>query len=256
MKTKSVLYCIHGWSGSRVYRNETQATGPKQVRACYDAWHKEIEMRVTRQDEKYAKCILGLMKAESGRNLLDIACGVGLFMKVANAIGLQTYGVDISSTALFKAKAMTRNSGLVVSSAEALPFRTGFFDRVTCLGSLEHFLHPAEALRELARVMKPTGISCILVPNAYFVGHFYLVWRYGTMPDEGGQQFSERFATREGWKKLIEDNGFEIVRIHKYNVILGSKKVSRITKALYNVFLAPFIPINLAYAFIFICKKT
>jgi len=234
---------------------ESEHLRPNQVKARYDAWHKEIAVRITHQDVKYAKYILKLMNVKAGKNLLDIACGNGNFIRIANATGLQTYGIDISSTALSKARVLTKDSELILSSAEALPFRTATFDYITCLGSLEHFIHPSQALQELARVIKPTGIACILVPNAYFIGHIYLVWRYGAIVDEGGQYFSERFATREGWKRLIEDNGLEILRIHKYNIILGSKKVSRITKLFYNVFLAPFIPLNLSYAFIFVCKK-
>ena len=40
---------------------------------------------------------------------------------------------------------------------------------MTCLGSLEHFIEPENALREMMRVAKPDARFLLLVPNAGFL---------------------------------------------------------------------------------------
>jgi len=44
---------------------------------------------------------------------------------------------------------------------EALPFENSFFDAVLCCGSLHLFADTVIALREMARVMKPSAILSV-----------------------------------------------------------------------------------------------
>lgn len=94
-----------------------------------------------------------------------------------------------------------------------------------------------------------------------FLGHIYLAWRYGAMPSEGGEGGKfydyeiEKFYTYEGWKNILEKAGFKVIACKKYNYVLGSKKVSKFTKFLYNKVFQHFLPLNLSYCFIFICRK-
>jgi SAM-dependent methyltransferase len=46
---------------------------------------------------------------------------------------------------------------LIRGIGEALPFRDRSFDRVVCQASIDHFAHPAEGLREMARVVGSEG---------------------------------------------------------------------------------------------------
>ena len=77
---------------------------------------------------------------------------------------------------------------------------------------------------------------------------------YGSYPSEGKQQFSEMFSTLEGWKNLLEEGNLEIVKVHKYNEIWATKKVSKFLIFIWNL-INPFVPRGFSYAFIFICKK-
>jgi SAM-dependent methyltransferase len=52
-----------------------------------------------------------------------------------------------------------------VADVRALPFSENAFDLVYSMGTIEHFEEHAVALRELFRVLKPSGIAIVGVPN-------------------------------------------------------------------------------------------
>lgn len=54
------------------------------------------------------------------------------------------------------------NVAFIQGDAEALPFPDASFDLVTCRMAAHHFPHPAHAVREAARVLKPGGRLLLL----------------------------------------------------------------------------------------------
>ncbi len=87
---------------------------------------------------------------------LDVGCGTGrnlpLYGKEVRAIGL-----DPSMDCLKKARQRAPGVPLVRGSAEALPFRDGTFDTVVSGLVFCSVPDPRRGLRELKRVLKPTG---------------------------------------------------------------------------------------------------
>lgn len=227
-----------------------------ELRLDYDAWHqKKSRSRVETSEQIANNRILDTLGVKKGESLLDLGCGKGSFCNSAFKRGVNVYGVDFSSIALKEAKSFNRKTNFVLSDASLLPFKDGFFDYVVCLGSLEHFSDKASALHQINRVLKGDGRVYMFLPNSYFLGHIYMVFKTGLPPDEAGQEFSEDFNTKFGWKKLLEENSFRVISIQKFNTIWASEKVSRITKYVYNFIVKPFIPFNLSYAFGYLCIK-
>lgn len=222
----------------------------------YERWHKASRAS---PDDRLPSLLLRSIRKHSTRGiLLDVACGAGDWIADCERNGVAGYycGIDISMTALRKAKANTLSSDFVVADGQRLPFRDSSIDVITCLGSLEHFPDSSAGVREMSRLMKGDALSIIMVPNAYFLGHIYLVYKTGEPPDEGGQQFSETFATRGQWSRRLGENGLRVTKCVKYNHIgTVSRKVSSMTRVLYNLLISPVLPINLSYAFIFECGK-
>lgn len=227
-----------------------------KIRANYDLWHQhKISHNVTKAEQEINNRILASLRPEKGRLLLDIGCGKGSFCNAAFDIGLEVYGVDFSVVALKEAKIFNKNIGFILADAMSLSYGDESFDYVTCLGSLEHFSNKNYALAEIFRVMKKNGKAYILLPNSYFIGHIYMVCKTGLPPDEAGQQFSEDFNTRLGWKSILEEKYFTVSDINNFNTIWASEKVSQLTKYIYNFAIRPFIPLNLSYAFGYLCLK-
>jgi SAM-dependent methyltransferase len=106
-----------------------------------------------------------------GCTVLDIGCGPGNF---AGWFGAQVdpdglaVGVDASQQML--RRAVADNSGPAVAylrgDAEHLPFADGVADATTCLAALYLINDPFQAIRELARVLKPGGRMVILTSLA------------------------------------------------------------------------------------------
>lgn len=226
----------------------------KDLASAYDSYHSNSSEHI-KESLKFYSWILRFLNPKPGNNLLDVGCGKGIFLQAASQLALETSGIDISQIAINEARKNNPKSSLRVGPGEKLPYRDNLYEYVTCLGSLEHFKNPLKAVREISRVLKPKGTACIFLPNSYFVGHIYLVFRTGETPSECGQDFSEAFGTLKEWSRLLTSGGLTPIRIEKYNSVAASKKVNPILKHMYQFVLRPFVPLNLSYAFAFLCTK-
>lgn len=234
----------------------------KELQDNYNKWwgQKEILFPESAKNKRHCRRvynkIIRPLKPFSDGKLLDVCCSNGTFLSfMEENTQLSLYGLDISTFAIDSAGKKLKRAKVCVGDAQDMNvFENNYFDYVTCLGSIEHLLDPSKGIREIGRVLKTDGKVLIMVPNLYFLGHIYMAMRYGVCPSEGGQEFSEMFSTVEGWKKLLAAGGLEIISVYKYNEIRVTTKVSKGTTVLWNMFNA-FVPLNLSYCFIFICKK-
>ena len=114
--------------------------------------------------------MLDWLEPKEGERILDIACGGGtLSLKIAEK-GCEVYGVDLSEDAINSAKRLAEREKIAcefkVGSAEDLPYPDGYFDKVVCSSSLEHFKDDMKALKGMYRVLKPNG-SVVLTTDSF-----------------------------------------------------------------------------------------
>jgi SAM-dependent methyltransferase len=85
--------------------------------------------------------------------------------------GARAFGIDISEPTVRQARAaFTHGTGALRAAAadvRALPFRDASFDAIYSMGTIEHFDETEQAVKEMARVLKPGGCAIIGVPNRY-----------------------------------------------------------------------------------------
>jgi SAM-dependent methyltransferase len=199
---------------------------------------------------------LSTLGVQSGRTLLDIACGTGFLLHAAAQRGLKTFGTDISEEAVRLSKQTSPESEVIVGKGEDLKFPDGLFDYVTCLGSLEHFLDMNKGLGEMKRVSKPDALLCITVPNSNF-----LYWRVSGKHGTEQQDINEHLMSLSEWKDLFSRNGLEVVRIRQDRWPM--KKIRpfatanplRIVRDLTFKLVWSVLPLRSAYQFIFVLKK-
>ncbi len=144
----------------------------------------------------------------SSGSILDVACGQGGLLALAQQAGLSCHGVDISEKAIAKARSLLGpEADLRVAAAEELGYKENSFDYITCLGSIEHFVDPAGALGRMLKTGKPGCQFVFVVPNLHYLAHAFR--------REGTQQASiiERLLSLSEWSNLFESMGFSIVGI-------------------------------------------
>lgn len=222
-------------------------------------WYEKIyKTQEIRHLDSFYTWLLELIKPVPGRRLLDVACGVGVLPNMAAEMGLDAYGVDLSEQAL-RIASTEGSASYVVANGESLPYLDGHFDYVLSIGSLEHYQDPHQGVREMARVMAGDGRACILLPNLYSIlGTVYNALRHGRTI--GDNQPLQRLAARRDWEDLLEHGGFKVERVVKYErewprSLRDAWWYLRHPKMLVRLLLTPFIPLNWAFCFVYLCSK-
>ncbi|MBI3115197.1 MAG: glycosyltransferase [Candidatus Kerfeldbacteria bacterium] len=105
-----------------------------------------------------------LLDAPTRSHVLEVACGNRPDSFELAQHGLFVTATDIALARVERAREAARQLGLshrmrfAVADAEHLPFLNRQFDAVLTAASFHHFPHPANALRELRRVVRPGGL--------------------------------------------------------------------------------------------------
>lgn len=87
--------------------------------------------------------------------MLDVAAGTGLISRLLEARSCEAVSLDVSAEMLTIARC--RGATAVLGTAEHLPFLDGAFDALTFGYLLRYVPEPLDAMRELARVVRPGG---------------------------------------------------------------------------------------------------
>ena len=230
---------------------------PGSTRGAYDEIYADTGIR---HPDSLWWWLLDLIGAQPGMRLLDVACGEGQMLRFALLCGIEAHGVDLSHVALSHARSEAPGAVVAAANGEALPYPDDRFDRVTNLGSLEHYEDPVAGAAEMARVLKPDGLVCLHVPNTFGLRWSVMhAWRNGDVHDDG--QPIQRYGTRAQWTRLLEAGGLAVERVVGYEEASDRPRspadwlgVARHPSRL----LVPavrFLPVNMASIFLFLCRK-
>ena len=120
-----------------------------------------------------------------GRRILDVGCGVGQYVRRLRELPAESYGIDIEAERVSEGAGLT--PGLMLASAEALPFGDATFDVILLNEVIEHVGDERGTLREAARVLRPGGHCVIYAPNRGFPFETHGVqwrgrYRFGNFP--------------------------------------------------------------------------
>lgn len=134
----------------------------------------------------YAAAVAELGLRE-GDHVLDAGCGTGRALTpLRGAVGPSgvVLGADLTPAMLQAAvrAGRDRDGQLLLADVAALPLRSESLDAVFGAGLISHLPHPAENLRELARVVRPAGVLALFHP----IGRAALAARQGRQitPDD------------------------------------------------------------------------
>ncbi|MCM8818095.1 MAG: class I SAM-dependent methyltransferase [Candidatus Omnitrophica bacterium] len=119
-------------------------------------------IKVYEERKKYFKNLLKKLKKyipEKGK-ILDVGCGIGIFMSLMKENDYQVYGQDISSFALDFCK----EKGFKVYNYLSEINSQEKFDTITMLDSIAHIKNPIDYLQKCKKLLKQNGVLIIKTP--------------------------------------------------------------------------------------------
>lgn len=167
---------------------------------------------------------LNSLKPHKGK-LLDIGCGLGVFLHMAKTDGWDTFGTDISPYAVSYAR---EKLGLEVYRSYSLGkavLNSDSFDVVTLWDSLEHFPDPAAQFKKIYRILKNDGLVMLDIPNETallrVISRFLYTATRGffTYPVKKlYHQYHLFYFSQQAIETLLKAEGFEIVSIERKTI--------------------------------------
>ena len=137
-----------------------------RVAERYDLMNDLMSLGLHRLWKAFA---VSIARPRPGERILDVATGSG---DLASALGRrirpggEIWLTDINRSMLVRGRDRALDEGLLAPAvqcdAERLPFPTGHFDCVTVAFGLRNMTRKDQALREMARVLKPGGRLVVL----------------------------------------------------------------------------------------------
>ena len=223
------------------YWNDNAEAWTELARAGFDIY----------RDHLNTPAFFNMLPDVRGLSGIDVGCGEGYNTRILATKGARVTAIDISETFIKKAKDAEEEHPLGinyrVARAADLPFENSVFDFATSFMCLMDVARPQEALREINRVLKPSGFlqfsithPCFTTPHrrnlrnritgktyAVEVGDYFKnrdgqidEWIFGETPPVLRSKF-QKFKTPvfnwtlTQWFHLIHEHGFAIEQINE-----------------------------------------
>jgi 2-polyprenyl-3-methyl-5-hydroxy-6-metoxy-1,4-benzoquinol methylase len=160
---------------------------------------------------------LALQWLKPGESYLDIGCGTGELCREASKLFPNIHGCDIAEQALFRSQEQGIQCTKLDLNREHLPYRTQSFDAVTALDIIEHLFDPLSFLKDIHRILKPSGQLILSTPNFRKLKNIHTLWIKGHFPKtsddpEGWDGGHVAYFTRKDIYTLLHQTGFSSVR--------------------------------------------
>ncbi len=158
-------------------------------------------------------------KVKVGR-LLDVGCGSGAFLNVAQQRGWDVTGIELSPE-LSQVSRRAVKAEVINAAFESVALPEESYDVVTMWDIIEHVLDPVFCLRKVERLLKPGGMALFCTPD-----EDSLLARAGLFlyrMSGGGVSYPALalhptyhtyFFSRSGFKTLVGKSGMQVVRCY------------------------------------------
>jgi ubiquinone/menaquinone biosynthesis C-methylase UbiE len=172
-------------------------------------------------ENKRIKELIELAEIKETDKVIEVGCGAGhILERIPTGI---LHGIDISEIQIKRAKERMGNKvNLIQAPGEKIPFENNNFDKVLCTEVIEHVLDPVSVLKEISRVLKPTGILSLSIPNENLIN-----FAKKGLKNTGLIQILE--PKKSGWD-LASKNNLDEWHLHEFNLALIKKYIKNIFK--------------------------
>jgi SAM-dependent methyltransferase len=129
--------------------NAQNPFGLPEVAAGYEDWYRDAGAKADQQEKSLLSWLLAHFP--DARTILEVGSGTGHFTEWFEGLGLQAFGLDLSSKML--AEHGKRNGGaIVLGDAHNLPFSAKSVDLTVLVTTLEFVRNPEQVLSEAWRI--------------------------------------------------------------------------------------------------------
>jgi ubiquinone/menaquinone biosynthesis C-methylase UbiE len=165
---------------------------------------------------------------------VDVGCGEGYYTIHLAAKAQKSFGFDLVNSGLDVLRGQQdfnpNKLKLAIANGDAIPLQDGIADKVLCNHMLEHVIDDKAIIREIHRILKPSGRALIGVPLALSPQVIFLLrLRRVILPQapiiqlekvKPGELVPEliginshiRFYSLKTLKNLLSTNGFHLLR--------------------------------------------
>lgn len=176
--------------------------------------------------EPWVQGLVELAEIQPDGRVLDIGCGPGFVARRAAELGGKTgrgVGLDLNESMLIKARETPRLESAVTvewrqGDAQSMPFDDSSFDVMLVQQALQFCPEPAVALREMKRVLAPSGSMgvCVLRPledNPYPVAQINIMEPYVGAAVRTSLAAAHSLGNAEELRNLFNSANFSHVEI-------------------------------------------
>jgi SAM-dependent methyltransferase len=155
-----------------------------------------------------ARLMIRGLEGERKGTLLDVGCGNGEFLSLAQRVGWQVLGVEVDPAAAEQARSRY-GIPVTVGTLQEAALPANHFDAVNLGHVIEHIYDPVGLLSECRRVLKANGHLFLTTPNVDSLGHqkFRQFWR-GLEPPRHFHLFSSNTL-----RSCVEKSGLRVKAI-------------------------------------------
>ena len=157
---------IKPYKNSDLGKKEQVAKMFDAISKNYDGLNRIISLGI---DVKWRKKVVKIVGKNKPKQILDIATGTGdLALMMAELSPDKIIGLDISEGMLAVGKEkiakvnLSEKIDMVVGDSEEMPFDDDTFDAITVSFGVRNFANLDKGIKEIARVLKPSGVLVIL----------------------------------------------------------------------------------------------
>ena len=157
---------IKPYKDSELGKKEQVAQMFDTISKNYDGLNRIISLGI---DIKWRKEVVEIVGKNNLKQILDIATGTGdLALMMSKLAPERIVGLDISEGMLEVGKQKIAKASLsdkiemIVGDSEEMPFSDHTFDAITVSFGVRNFANLDKGIKEIARVLKPTGVLVIL----------------------------------------------------------------------------------------------
>lgn len=227
---------LHEVYGAAYFKNQDFFAGENETVFGYADYLAERFDRQSNYITISQKIAATFKRFQPGQSrLLDIGCGFGFFLDVAQDEGFDVQGIEFNDQVVNQAR---KKYSFPIRAGDVMDIRDESFDVITMFDVIEHLPDPIRAVQKCRELLAPEGLFVITTMDSdSFVSRLF----GARLEDFRRVREHLTFFTRRSIRKLLTDQGFEVLNIasygHTFKLHFLAQRVQGINKFLGTVLL-------------------